>query len=130
MTYVIYKPCENNIKSHFTTNNLYSKFTMHFNEQHTLAIRVKVGVPMTVTTCNQQENVIFIPHKQIKNHTRYIKRAIKKLETICSNCNNCKQAILLPDSVYCGKLRELVANISNCPHFDLEPLEYRLYKRI
>jgi len=85
---------------------------------------------MAVTTCNQNENGIFMSHKQIKNRAKCIKKAVENIEDICSNCNGCKQAIPLPNGVYCGKLREQVSNISNCPHFDLEPPEYRLYRRI
>jgi len=45
------------------------------------------------------------------------------------DCSVCKQAICLSSGVYCGKLREQVDNVASCPHFDFEPLEYRLYKR-
>jgi hypothetical protein len=86
---------------------------------------------MSVTTCNQHENGILMSHKQIKNRAKCIKKNVENnLEDTCGNCNDCKQAILLPDGVYCGKLREQVSNIPNCPHFDLEPAEYRLYRRI
>ena len=46
-----------------------------------------------------------------------------------SDCNACKQAICLSNGVYCGKLREPVDVVACCPHFDFEPLEYRLYRR-
>ena len=46
-----------------------------------------------------------------------------------SDCNACKQAICLSNGVFCGKLREHVNSAVSCPHFDLEPLEYRLYRR-
>lgn len=85
---------------------------------------------MTVTTCNQDKNVVFVSHKHIKNRTKCIKKAVNNLADICSNCNGCKQSILLPKGVYCGKLREQVTNVPDCPHFDLEPLEYKIYRRI
>jgi len=46
--------------------------------------------------------------------------------------NDCKQAILLPDGTYCGKWKEKVNEVlcKACPYFDLEPLEYKLFKRI
>jgi len=46
-----------------------------------------------------------------------------------SDCNLCKQAICLSNGIYCGKLRENVDSVAFCPHFDLEHLEYRLYRR-
>ena len=46
-----------------------------------------------------------------------------------SDCSLCKQAICLSNGVYCCKLRENVDSAACCPHFDLEPLEYRLYRR-
>lgn len=43
-------------------------------------------------------------------------------------CVGCKHAIG-SSRVYCGKLKEYVDGIAYCPHFELEPLEYKLYKR-
>lgn len=85
---------------------------------------------MAITTCNQPENAVLVSHKQIRNRTKCIKKVVENLEGICGRCNDCKQAILLPKGIYCGKLREQVSNILNCPHFDLAPLEYKLYRRV
>jgi len=131
MTYVIFKPCDtNNDHKTFHKDNPYLKFTIHFRMQRAFCNQNQTGIPMTATTCNQHENGIFISHKQIKNRTKCIKKAVESLKNMCRICDDCKQAILLPNGVYCGKLREQVSNIPNCPHFDLEPLEYRLYRRV
>jgi len=95
-----------------------------------LKIRIKVGVLMSVTTYNQHKTGVFMPHKQNRSRTKCIKKAVENLDDACSSCSGCKQAILLTDGVYCGRLREQVSNTSNCPHFDLEPLEYKLYRRV
>jgi hypothetical protein len=85
---------------------------------------------MTVTTCNQHENGVFKSSKQIRNRAKCMQKAVENLEDMGCNCNGCKQAILLSNGIFCGRLREQVSNIPNCPHFNLEPLEYRLYRRI
>jgi hypothetical protein len=43
----------------------------------------------------------------------------------------CKQAIPLPNGVYCGMWKEEVSEVlcESCPYFDREPLEYRLFRR-
>jgi hypothetical protein len=46
-----------------------------------------------------------------------------------AECNNCKQAILLPNGIYCGKTRYHASNVSDCSFFDLEPIEYKLFRR-
>jgi len=48
------------------------------------------------------------------------------------DCNECKQAIPLPDGVYCGvwKEKSSEALCNSCPYFDREPLEYKLFRRI
>jgi len=45
--------------------------------------------------------------------------------------HECKQAIPLPNGVYCGMWKEKVNEIlcESCPYFDQEPLEYRLFRR-
>jgi hypothetical protein len=84
---------------------------------------------MTVTIRSQQESRIFMSNKEIRNRTRFIKKAVENQEDICSNCNDCKQAILLPNGVYCGKIRDQPSNMSECSFFDPEPIEYRLFRR-
>lgn len=51
--------------------------------------------------------------------------------TVCpvNNCDNCKQAICSFNRFFCAKMRELVDRIVDCPHFELEPLSYRLFIR-
>jgi len=46
-----------------------------------------------------------------------------------SDCDVCKHAICSSDGIYCGKLREHTNGVVSCPHFDTEPLEYKLYRR-
>ncbi len=46
-----------------------------------------------------------------------------------SDCDVCKHAICLSNGIYCGKLKDHVDSVVSCPHFDSEPLEYRLYRR-
>ena len=36
---------------------------------------------------------------------------------------------LCSSEVYCGKLRRYVDDVMYCPHFESEPLEYKLYRR-
>jgi len=45
--------------------------------------------------------------------------------------NHCKQAITLPDRVYCGILKEQIDGVvcKCCPCYDEEPLEYSLFRR-
>jgi len=44
-------------------------------------------------------------------------------------CANCKHAVHLSESVYCSKLRSHVDDVSQCPHFEVELLEYKLFRR-
>jgi len=52
-------------------------------------------------------------------------------QTECSqkNCDNCKHAIS-SKKVYCGKLKEIAKHVESCPHFEFEPPEYKLYRRM
>jgi len=45
--------------------------------------------------------------------------------------HECKQAIPLPNGVYCGMWKGSVKEslCRSCPYFDREPLEYRLFRR-
>lgn len=83
---------------------------------------------MTLTPCSQQKNITFAPDKQVRNHTKYVKKTIEN-ESSCGDCGNCKQAILLPTGVYCGKMRYHLGNTSECSFFDPEPIEYKLFRR-
>ena len=47
-----------------------------------------------------------------------------------ANCNNCKHAIPLSDSHYCTKLKKHIKNTRNCPYFEPEPIEYKVYIRM
>jgi len=82
---------------------------------------------MTLTPCSQQKNVTFTLDKQVRNRIKYIKRGSEK--GICSNCSDCKQAILLPKGVYCGKMRYQSGDMPECSFFDPEPIEYKLFRR-
>jgi len=44
-------------------------------------------------------------------------------------CANCKHAVHLSESVYCSKLRAHVDDVSECPYFEVELLEYKLFRR-
>ena len=54
-----------------------------------------------------------------------------KRRAVNIDCNECKQAIPLPNGVYCGLWKETVSESSCkfCPYFDREPLEYKLFRR-
>lgn len=47
------------------------------------------------------------------------------------DCPECKQAIPLPNGVYCGIWKETASEslCKSCPYFDREPEEYRLFRR-
>ena len=47
-----------------------------------------------------------------------------------ANCENCKHAIPLSNNHYCTKLKKYVQSIKNCPYFEPEPIEYRVYIRM
>jgi hypothetical protein len=44
-------------------------------------------------------------------------------------CSICKHAISHSSTIYCAKIKRQVENVRNCPDFEPEPPEYRLYKR-
>ena len=80
-------------------------------------------------TTYQLENGILISQKHIGKRTKCVKKNIEHMEETCKNCGGCKQAILLSDEVFCGKMRNKVDNIYECTFFDPEPVEYRLFRR-
>jgi hypothetical protein len=52
------------------------------------------------------------------------------------SCVDCKQASLCDSKVFCGWLRKFIneprddgIEIVVCPRFEMEPLEYRVYRR-
>jgi len=47
-----------------------------------------------------------------------------------TNCGLCRHAVPKSGRLYCAKLKKSVEKIRNCPDFEPEPLEYRLYKRM
>ncbi len=63
--------------------------------------------------------------KSRRNHVR------KMFYDSVGNCGDCKQAISLPKAVYCGLLRAKIDGdvCKDCHYFDLEPSEYKLFKR-
>jgi len=63
-----------------------------------------------------------------KPRENYVKELVK---ASVDNCGDCKQAISMRNEVYCGLLREKINGdkCSGCPHFALEPSEYKLFKR-
>ncbi|KPV64265.1 MAG: hypothetical protein AOA66_0354 [Candidatus Bathyarchaeota archaeon BA2] len=67
-------------------------------------------------------------HKKIHS----LKRVSLKSSNLKIDCNECKQAIPLPDGAYRGIFKEKVSKAlcKSCPHFDQEPLEYKLFRRI
>lgn len=66
--------------------------------------------------------------KQIANGKETAKMQKDVQQQVAKNCFGCKHA--LPSSrVYCGKLRQYVDDVVYCPHFEPEPLEYKLYRR-
>ena len=46
------------------------------------------------------------------------------------NCNNCKHAIPLSNSHYCTKLKKHMKGFEDCPYFEPEPTEYKIYIRM
>jgi len=55
----------------------------------------------------------------------------KSCNVLGNNCSDCKQGISLPKGVYCGVWKEQIdpAMCQHCPYFDIEPSEYKLFKR-
>jgi len=70
--------------------------------------------------------------KKLEAYTRRKKiRDSLKRRGININYHECKQAIPLPNGVYCGIWKENVKEslCRSCPYFDREPLEYKLFRR-
>jgi len=55
---------------------------------------------------------------------------IKCLTCTENNCQNCRHAIREPHKIYCTKMREYIKQAVNCPEFEFEPAEYKLFIRI
>lgn len=82
---------------------------------------------------------IRLPHRRLKPqfqhaNVQYRTYHIPNEETDSTgfpinNCSNCKQAIGSLNRFFCAKMRESVDRIVDCPHFELEPLSYRLFIR-
>jgi hypothetical protein len=66
-------------------------------------------------------------HKKIHSN---LKRVSLK-SSLKIDCNECKQAIPMPDGAYCGIWKEKASETlcKSCPYFDQEPLEYKLFRR-
>jgi len=47
-----------------------------------------------------------------------------------TNCTNCKHAIPLSNNYYCTKLKKPINKTRNCPYFEPEPIEYKVYIRM
>jgi len=73
--------------------------------------------------------------EELKKLDAYRKRGKKRGDLKRSGINidyhECKQAIPLPNGIYCGMWKETVSEglCESCPYFDREPLEYRLFRR-
>jgi hypothetical protein len=50
--------------------------------------------------------------------------------TVRTKCNLCRHAVSQSCTLYCAKLKKNVENVRDCPDFEPEPLEYKLYKRM
>lgn len=60
----------------------------------------------------------------------------EEVECCSRNCVDCKQANVCGSKVFCGWMRKFVdeplddgIKIVVCPRFEVEPLEYRVYRR-
>ena len=61
------------------------------------------------------------------------KRVIKEIGSdLIISCNDCRHALLLSHGVYCALRREKIYGdtCDGCLHFDPEPLEYSLFRRM
>ncbi|NIR86572.1 hypothetical protein GWO13_02960 [Candidatus Bathyarchaeota archaeon] len=70
--------------------------------------------------------------RRLQRFEKFRKNYVKEmLNASTNNCGDCKQAISLPNAVYCGLLRQKIDGDAcrGCPYFDLEPSEYKLFKR-
>ncbi len=70
--------------------------------------------------------------KKLDAHSRRKKiRGGLKRRGVNIDYHECKQAIPLPNEVYCGLWKETVSEslCKCCPYFDREPLEYKLFRR-
>ena len=78
---------------------------------------------------------MFPRFKELKRLEAYARR--KKIRDdlksrgINIDYHECRQAIPLPNGVYCGMWKETVNEslCRSCPYFDREPLQYRLFRR-
>lgn len=68
--------------------------------------------------------------EEFKKPTKPILKEIDSNLTI--GCDDCKHALFLSYGVYCGLRREKMDGdtCEGCPHFEPEPLEYRLFRRM
>jgi len=70
------------------------------------------------------------------NKNAMTEKPIFKIEIECltcteKSCKKCRHAIRETNKTYCTKLREyIIRHVINCPEFDEEPIEYKLFKRI
>jgi predicted amidophosphoribosyltransferase len=70
--------------------------------------------------------------KRLQKFEKFRRSHLKEmLNAPVGNCGDCKQAISLPNAVYCGLLKKKMDSDAcrGCPYFDLEPSEYKLFKR-
>ena len=69
-----------------------------------------------------------------------VEREACDLGCLCKSCVDCKQANVCGGKVFCGWLRRFVdlpvaereddgVEFVVCPRFEVEPLEYKLYRR-
>jgi len=64
------------------------------------------------------------------------RKRIEQVECDRKSCVDCKQANTCGSKVFCGWLRKFVdkpvddgIEIVVCPRFEIEPLEYKVYRR-
>jgi len=76
------------------------------------------------------KSIVKKPQEQSAESTTFVNELSSNLtNNSFADCSNCKQAILLPNGIYCGKTRYNAGNISECSFFDPEPIEYKLFRR-
>jgi len=69
----------------------------------------------------------------LREFKKPVKHAMKEVNTdLMIGCNDCRHALWLLHGVYCALRREKMDSsvCDVCPHFDPQPLEYRLFRRM
>jgi hypothetical protein len=66
---------------------------------------------------------------EIKYTCDFMKQTCQQIRRQRKSCHNCRHAIPA-DEIYCGKLRKTVNSPEGCKDFELEPVEYTVYRRM